>query len=178
MDLVSLSRVISHALRHEPWLYELELDEEGWVPVQALVAALQVERSSWAELTQSDLERIIYQSEKKRHELRDGKIRAFYGHSVPQRLLRSRAMPPATLYHGTSPKALESIKREGLLPMGRQFVHLSSDAETATKVGIRKHKWPVILKISAGAAQASGVIFYRGNEMVWLADLIPPTFVK
>jgi putative RNA 2'-phosphotransferase len=25
-----LSEVFSHALRHEPWLYELELDDEGW----------------------------------------------------------------------------------------------------------------------------------------------------
>ena len=31
IDPVALSRVVSHALRHEPWLYELELDEDGWV---------------------------------------------------------------------------------------------------------------------------------------------------
>lgn len=177
MDLANLSRITSHALRHEPWLYELELDEEGWVPAQSLVAALRVEKSSWAELTQSDLERMIAQSEKKRHELRDGKIRAFYGHSVPQRLARDRAAPPATLYHGTSPEAAENIKRVGLQPMGRQFVHLSADAETATKVGSRKGKSPVILKINAGAAHASGVAFYHGNEMVWLADAVPPSFI-
>lgn len=29
-DLPKLSRAVSHALRHEPWLYELELDGEGW----------------------------------------------------------------------------------------------------------------------------------------------------
>lgn len=28
-----LSRLVSHALRHEPWIYELELDDEGWVPI-------------------------------------------------------------------------------------------------------------------------------------------------
>jgi RNA:NAD 2'-phosphotransferase (TPT1/KptA family) len=27
-DLLGLSRAVSHALRHEPWLYELELDAE------------------------------------------------------------------------------------------------------------------------------------------------------
>jgi putative RNA 2'-phosphotransferase len=27
-DLTALSRTMSHALRHEPWLYELELDGE------------------------------------------------------------------------------------------------------------------------------------------------------
>jgi putative RNA 2'-phosphotransferase len=178
MDLANLSRVTSHALRHEPWLYELELDEEGWVPAQSLIDALRTEKSSWSGLTHTDLERMIAQSEKKRHELREGKIRAFYGHSVPQRLLRDRAVPPATLYHGTSAEAVESIKRDGLRPMGRQYVHLSADAETATKVGSRKDKSPVILQINAGEAHASGVVFYHGNEMVWLADLVPPAFVE
>jgi putative RNA 2'-phosphotransferase len=177
MNFENLSRITSHALRHEPWLYELELDEEGWVPIQSLVAALRVEQSSWSELVDADLERMIAQSEKKRHELRNGKIRAYYGHSVPQRFLRDRATPPVTLYHGTSPEAVENIKREGLQPMGRQFVHLSSDAETATKVGSRKDKSPVILQINAGAAHASGVAFYHGNEVIWLADAVPPSFI-
>ena len=32
IDHRELSKTISHALRHEPWLYELELDDEGWTP--------------------------------------------------------------------------------------------------------------------------------------------------
>lgn len=28
LSLVNLSRTISHVLRHAPWLYELELDDE------------------------------------------------------------------------------------------------------------------------------------------------------
>ncbi len=39
-DLNNLSRAASHALRHEPWLYELELDEEGWADVLPLLTAL------------------------------------------------------------------------------------------------------------------------------------------
>ncbi len=178
MNFENLSRITSHALRHEPWLYELELDEEGWVPMQSLVDALRLEKSSWADLMPSDLEVMIAQSEKKRHEIRDGKIRAFYGHSVPQKIVRDRAAPPHILYHGTSPESVQNIRREGLQPMGRQYVHLSADVETATKVGVRKDKAPVILHINAGAAHANGVLFYHGNEMIWLADAIPPAFVK
>ncbi|SEE47265.1 RNA 2'-phosphotransferase [Jiangella alba] len=37
---IDLTREISHALRHEPWLYELELDDEGWVPVDQILAGL------------------------------------------------------------------------------------------------------------------------------------------
>ena len=35
-----LSKEISYALRHAPWEYELEMNEEGWVPVEQLLDAL------------------------------------------------------------------------------------------------------------------------------------------
>ena len=35
-----LSRVLSHALRHDPGRYGLELDPEGWVGLGEVVAAL------------------------------------------------------------------------------------------------------------------------------------------
>ena len=50
-----LSRVLSHALRHEPWLYELELDADGWVAVEAVLAALREERADWRDLAETDL---------------------------------------------------------------------------------------------------------------------------
>jgi putative RNA 2'-phosphotransferase len=178
MDLISLSRTISHALRHKPWLYELELDEEGWVPVRSLLEALRNERPEWATLTCADIDAMIERSEKKRHEMRAGNIRAFYGHSVPQRLLLKRERPPAVLYHGTGPAAAEVIKAEGLKPMGRQYVHLSADRETALKVGSRKAEKPTILEITSGLAHNEGCAFYHGNEMVWLADAVPVRFVK
>ncbi len=40
MDYTGLSKEISYALRHAPWEYELEMDEEGWVPVEQLLSAL------------------------------------------------------------------------------------------------------------------------------------------
>ena len=61
-----LSKVLSHALRHEPWLYELELDEEGWVEVAALLAALRSQRHEWRHLAQQDLVRVIETSDKRR----------------------------------------------------------------------------------------------------------------
>ena len=173
-----LSRAVSHALRHEPWLYELELDAEGWTSVDHLLTALRSANPAWSSLAVADLEYMIAQSEKKRHEIRDGKIRAFYGHSTPQKLELNPAVPPATLYHGTSPEAAATILREGLRPMRRQYVHLSADTLTATKVGERKAKAPVILRVDAAAAHAEGMAFYHGNEMVWLADEIPSAFIS
>jgi len=51
-DWIELSKAVSHALRHEPWLYELELDDEGWTPVDALVTALSQE-PRWRDLSRA-----------------------------------------------------------------------------------------------------------------------------
>ena len=108
------------------------------------------------------------------HELRDGRIRALYGHSTPQKLLKEPAEPPALLYHGTSPEAMQRIKVGGLRPMSRQYVHLSTDTEMATQVGRRKADAPIILVVNAGKAHAGGVAFYRGNDLHAMIGAAPP----
>ncbi len=177
LDLTRLSKTVSHALRHAPWLYELEPDEEGWVPVDDLLAALRQERPAWRQLSADDLARLIARSDKRRFELRDGRIRALYGHSLPGKLLKWPAAPPPVLFHGTALPALDAIRREGLRPMRRQYVHLSVDEPTARQVAGRKRGRPVILTIRAAEAHRHGVRFYGGNELVWLADAIPPRFI-
>jgi putative RNA 2'-phosphotransferase len=169
---------MSHALRHEPWLYELELDAEGWTNVSALLAALRTESPVWSELTEEDVAEVITLSSKRRHELVNGRIRALYGHSIPGTLRKVKASPPPRLFHGTTPASSLLIQREGLLPMGRQFVHLSTDRETAIAVSKRKSSEPTILLILADESAQAGVSFYLGNEKVWLADRVPPEFIE
>lgn len=177
MNLSHISKCVSHALRHEPWLYELELDHEGWVAVEALLSSLRMENPEWADVKEADLAAMIDASDKKRHELRGGRIRALYGHSVPGKLLKEPAVPPDVLYHSTSPETAALIRSSGLLPMGRQYVHLSVDTGTAEQVGRRKSRTPVLLEVRAKIAAASGVAFYRGNDLVWLADQVPAQFI-
>jgi putative RNA 2'-phosphotransferase len=176
-DLNKLSRVMSHALRHEPWLYELELDDEGWTDVEALLSALRREAPTWSELSERDLLDVIASSSKQRHEMAAGRIRALYGHSLPGKLRRTAAEPPDELFHGTSPEAAVQILQNGLMPMARQYVHLSVDRAMADAVGGRKAKSPVILAVRAHDAWAAGVPFYAGNDKVWLADQVPPAFL-
>ncbi len=39
-DLEKLSKIVSHALRHEPVFYDLILDKTGFVNISVLVASL------------------------------------------------------------------------------------------------------------------------------------------
>lgn len=176
-DYVQLSRVLSHALRHEPWLYELELDADGWAELEAVLAALREERPDWCDVTEADLSEMMRRASKQRYEMAGGRIRALYGHSLPGRLNRTPAAPPPELFHGTAPATVEKIRASGLLPMRRQFVHLSVNRDTARAVGRRKARTPVILRIDAAAAGRAGVAFYAGNDKVWLADRVTPEFI-
>jgi putative RNA 2'-phosphotransferase len=62
--------------------------------------------------------------------------------------------------------------------MRRQFVHLSTDVTTAEQVGGRKAAAPVVLRVDAVRAAGAGVAFYRGNDIVWLADVVPGHFLE
>lgn len=177
MDYTKLSKEVSYALRHAPWEYELELDDEGWVEIAQLLAALH-ETSSWHELSAQDLQIMIERSEKKRFEIFGGKIRALYGHSTPQRIVKTPVAPPEILYHGTARRFIPSIRGAGLLPQSRQYVHLSADTETASQVGKRRDGKPVLLRVRALEAWRNGVPFYRGHEKVWLADAIPAGYIE
>lgn len=177
MDYVRLSKEVSYALRHAPWEYELELDERGFVPVAQLLAALNEGGGHGDEVVRADLEHIIETSDKKRFEIDGERIRALYGHSVPMRILKDRALPPDVLYHGTARRFLGSIMEEGLKPMGRQYVHLSVDVETALSVGARRDGRPALLRVDARAAAADGYAFYIGNQKVWLADEVPGRYL-
>ena len=181
MYLTSLSKEVSYALRHAPWEYELEPDAEGFVPGGQLLTALNETGHYGRPVTAADLEAVVDAPGKRRHEIRDGRIRALYGHSFPMQVAFEPAEPPEVLYHGTARRFVPSIMAEGLKPMSRQYVHLSADVEMARQVGSRhdRHDLPVILRVDAAAAHAGGVCFYpTGNDRVWLCDALPARYLE
>lgn len=174
---VIASKTISYALRHNPAEFGITLDKEGWVDLGLFIAALM---RHGCVVTRNQIQKIIAESDKKRFEIRDNKIRATYGHSVEQKIEYSPAVPPAILYHGTSHKAVEKImgELEGLVPMNRQYVHLSSDLKTAIKVGRRHDESPVILLIDAGRMHHDGHLFFHtANDTTWLCKKVPVSYI-
>ena len=176
-NLIHLSRVVSHALRHKPEIYKLALDNEGWVSIEFLLTALRPIRKEWDKLSLEDLEKMISESEKKRHEIVNGKIRALYGHSTSEKINLTSVRPPEVLYHGTAPESEAIILCEGLSPMSRQYVHLALNKNDAERVGKRKSDYPVILIVRALEAFKDGINFYQGNDKVWLSDAVPNKYI-
>ena len=162
-------------IRHDPDHLGLELDPAGWCDVTALLEAC---RSAGHLLDRETLEQVVAGNDKQRFALSpDGsRIRARQGHSVPVELGLEPRTPPELLYQGTVERFLESIRREGLRPMGRHHVHLSADVATAEAVGRRRGK-PVILVVRAAALAEEGHEFFLTENGVWLTDRVPTEFL-
>jgi len=88
----------------------------------------------------------------------------------------SPRQPPATLYHGTATRFVESIQLVGLKPQARQHVHLLLDEATALRVG-QRHGKPFIFRIDALAMHARGFKFYLSDNGMWLTDQVSPEFL-
>ncbi|MEZ5912922.1 MAG: RNA 2'-phosphotransferase [Paracoccaceae bacterium] len=171
-DLVAASKFMSFVLRHDPGAVGLVLDPEGWASVADLVAR------SEGRLSEAIVRQVVAESDKQRFALtEDGQeIRANQGHSIAVDLGLPPATPPEILYHGTATRFVASITRDGLKPRSRQFVHLSSDVETAIAVGSR-HGKPVVLRIAAGRMHAEGGEFFVSQNGIWLTKTVPVVYI-
>lgn len=166
------SKLLSLILRHKPETVGVELDAEGWVNVTALLDGL---RNHGQPMELDELRGIVETNDKKRFAFSPcgTLIRASQGHSVEVDLGLIPVKPPDYLYHGTAESNHEAIRRSmGLKPMGRQYVHLSEDPETARKVGSR-HGKPIVFQVSSWLMYKDGINFYRSANGVWLVGFVP-----
>ncbi|MFO7991348.1 MAG: RNA 2'-phosphotransferase [Thermoplasmata archaeon] len=170
----SLSRYLSYILRHDPGQAGIELDEKGFASIDDVLSAVDRTRHSWASI--EDIEKLISESHKTRFEIQGATIRALYGHSVDVEL-EEECEPPSRLYHGTSPKKIDRIMRDGLKSMGRQYVHLSKTVDEAESVGVRHHPDPVVLLIDGKRAYNDGVRFFERGD-IFLSENVPPEYIS
>lgn len=168
-------------LRHKPQAAGLSLDAAGWVSLPDFVAA--VDRC-WIrkQVTETDIRRIVDTDLKTRYEIdphcSPPRIRATYGHSLPVAITYPEVRPPDQLYHGTARRFVHKILTHGLLPMGRQSVHLTDNIADALAVGKRRNPKPAILIVEAGALAAHGARFQRTPGGLYLVARVPPEFLR
>ena len=161
-----LSIFLSLVLRHKPDAAGIFLDEHGWANVEDLINGI---KNTGRNINMPILEDIVETDSKQRYSFNEDKtlIRANQGHSVLVDVNLEKMKPPKFLYHGTADRFLNSIMEEGLKPMNRLYVHLSTDIETAIRVG-KRHGNPVVLKIHSNQMYEEGCIFYLSKNGVWL----------
>lgn len=172
---------LSWLLRHDVKAYTLKglIDHNGWRSVDEICKNYNYSREL--------LDEIVESNNKKRYEYNEDKtkIRARQGHSIDvdveltelsfEELLHKNPF----LYHGTSSRFIEDIKKEGLKPMSRKYVQLSPDTETAINVGKRHGGKTYVITIDALEMKRDGKKIYISNNGVYNVDCVEPKyFVK
>ncbi len=168
-------RELTYLLRHKPEKANFNMNEFGFVPIWQVCEYLKI--------SIEELGYIVETNNKKRFVCSDdwSLIRAAQGHSISITLTLTPVSPPHKLYHGTTLKLRDIIKKEGIKKMSRHHVHLSGDIQTATSVGMRhakevKNLW--IIEIPAKLMNFDGYKFYKTENNVWLVDHIPPKYIS
>jgi len=170
-----LSRLLARVLRHKPEDVGLTLDAEGFTSLEALARALAAQ-PGWETLTAADLAAVAA-ADPRRYELRDGRIRARYGHTVPVEAPGEPAVPPEWLYYGVPQDALPAIRTAGLRPGTRRYVHLATTPSEAAAVARRHAEAVVVVAVQARRAHAGGAAFWRAGPGLYLTRALPPTVV-
>ena len=180
MNMNKISKRLSWLLRHcqEP----LYIDPQGgWAPVETILQALSKKNRT---VDRQMLETIVATDEKGRYSFDESgdRIRANQGHSIPGVIIEmEKPVPPEYLYHGTAGDFLPSIMEKGLLPMSRQYVHISPDYETAVRVGTRhgrNHGGTAILEFAAGDFVRDGHDLWISANGIWQAKIVPPQYLQ
>ena len=174
MSLTSTSKFVSLILRHKPETIGIQLDEHGWANVEELIAGI----SKTREFNREMLEEIVRTDSKQRFTFNEDKtkIRANQGHSIPVDVELPEVVPPDRLWHGIGEKYVASIDQEGLISKNRLYVHLSTDAATATKVGSR-HGKPVLYIVKTKEMHDEGYKFFLSKNGVWLTKEVPVKYL-
>lgn len=175
-QLTHISKFLSLVLRHQPETIGIQLDKQGWAGIEEL---LEKANHYGVRFDREILNHIVASNPKKRFAFNDtyDKIRASQGHSIDIELGYSNQRPPEILYHGTGEKSVQSITATGLEKRSRQHVHLSSDPETAIKVG-QRHGKPYVFKVLAEKMYLDNFPFFLSANGVWLTDHVPPAYLK
>lgn len=173
-----LSVYLCRLLRHEPEAAGLDMDEHGWVSVSQLIDG--VNAAGRYHLDEALLQQIVAEDRKGRYRMRDGRIKACQGHTIPWVIPElTVTQPPEYLYHGTTTEADRLIVQSGVISrMKRHAVHMHADPAFAWLSATRRRGWePVLLKIAAGQMHRQGYVFGVTENQVWCTEEVPAGYI-
>ena len=178
-ELDRVGRVVTGILRHFPERFSVELDQHGFIPVTDLVEAIKSRNRSFGWLKEEHVIALCETDEKGRYQIKDGKIRATYAHTISVDLSDlPKDNIPETLYYPTSEEEAPMLLERGISPMDRSFVHLSGTREKAVEAGMVSNENPIILRIDAKKMIEEGMEVYRAGREVYLTKEVPAGFVS
>lgn len=167
-----ISRAMAHYLRHDE---AAPLTPDGWVDAAVVADAL---RGRGHPVTPERVLMVAGALGERRFEINGESVRASYGHSRKVKIhLPSTVRPSVPLYHATSTSNLRSIleARDGIRPMTRQFVHLSTDIEVALRAAARRHEATVVAEVNP---ELLPDLRATADPSTWLTSRVPVSALR
>ena len=151
-----ITRSLAYMLRHQPEEFDLELNAYGYGELGDVVCALNERLGEPIE--EQDVLDAIESGDRPRYEVKDGMIRALYGHSIsidPG----DPSDPPEELYLGVGSRDAERAAKQGLRGGRRTFLHLALTYDDARETGRRVAEEYAVITVFAQRA------FEVGDEL-------------
>lgn len=164
-----LSEFLSLILRHRPETIQLTLDPYGYAKIDDIISRA---NENGYVITEDELNKVVFRSDKKRFTITGDRIKAIQGHSFEIRIEEKSQQPPDLLYHGTKVKLKDKITQQGLLGMRRSLVQLYADYAAAYMHNIE----PLVFEIDAQKMVNDGFDFYL-YDGVWQTRTVPANYL-
>ena len=168
------SRWMAYVLRHNPDRYGLQPDKHGFVDLEEF---LRIAGRRYPHLGPDRLKELIQEGGIGRFEVSGSRVRARYGHSIPAEPVGPPVEPQEFLFYGTDAASAEPILAEGLKPVDRRSLHLSTTPEEALTIAQRKTATPAVFRIRARDAHRSGIAFYKESAL-YLTGHVPAEYLS
>ena len=176
-DPERLSRFLALVLRHRAYQFDLRVDDEGFVRLDELMRVMHEQRNlGWVE--HKHIDALLSGQERTRFEVRDGNIRATYGHSFNRPVRYEPIDPPEHLFLGVPRGKVADLRTSGVKPSGRQYVHLSANKDDALQIAKQQDPEATLVTVLAQEAARSGIPFHLPAEGIYLAARVPPEFLE
>jgi len=178
-DAERLSRFLALVLRHRAPQFDLEMDDEGFVYIDDLLDLIDERQRSLDWVEAEHIEELARRGGgRHRFEVKGDQVRATYGHSFHRPIRYPAVEPPENLYIGVGKSKMGELRRDGLRPDRRQYVHLSESEEEAREVGQHHADDVSVVVVRAREAHEAGIPFYHPTEGIFLTPKVAPQYMN
>lgn len=166
-----LAKFLAYVLGRRPDEFGLIPDEEGWVGIMELIQALN-EEEGWRHVRRASINEVAVTVAPSPVEMEEKRIRAVVRNHLPPRTVADPA--EKLLYTGITAKSYPTVSEKGIFPTRHPYILLTTDKPLAERIARRRDPSPVVLTVNVEQAAATGSVFYRAAEAIYLTDHIAP----
>jgi len=178
-EMDRIGRTVTGILRHFPQNFGVDIDEHGFVSIEDMAQSIKRRKRGVNWLKEEHIIALCETDGKGRYEIKDGRIRTTYGHTIDVNLddLPDDNIPEKLYYPAAEEEAPMLIER-GIKPSDRGWVHLSGTKEKAMEAGLIRNESPVILAIDAKKAIEEGRSIKRAGKEVYLVKEVTSEYLS